>query len=53
MLLLLHSSLSTANDADVERSARRASDSRRDDTSRRALLLQLTRGRRTARPAHA
>jgi hypothetical protein len=52
MVFLLHSSLSTANDADAARAGRRAETEQRD-ASRRALLVQLARGRRAPRVAHA
>jgi hypothetical protein len=54
MISLLNAPLSAAHEADAERNGRRAQQQqeRRDD-SRRALLVQLARGRRAPRAAHA
>jgi hypothetical protein len=54
MFSLLNQPLAAAKVADAERAGRRAPlQEPREHDSRRALLLQLARGRRAPRPAHA
>jgi hypothetical protein len=53
MISLLNAPLASSRDADAERAGRRAQLQEPRDDSRRALLLQLARGRRAPRPAHA